>query len=362
MFTRKTTMGEVMAYPALMTMAKFMLPQAPEGADAAGKEDGQQNQGPDPAQLMEITFEQLCGAVSPAWNPDSMAEGFNAIVGHINNGVPMVQEIYTEEEIAADATKARAGLLWFPAEKKGPFALVCAGGAYMSVASIVEAFPVAKRLNELGITAFVLQYRAGVRGAAPKSGEDIRRAITYIIENHERFNVEEDYAAFGFSAGGHLVSELGTVNQGYKAYGFPKPQMLGLCYPLVAFAQNNARNCADAQAGHGLSSGESMTNDEQMRQAVAMMFEGQVTDAVLDEFTPINHLDKDYPKTFIWQTKEDEQVPYEANALEIYKRLQALNVPCRLKAVEHGLHGLGLGEGSEAQGWLDEAVAYWIEK
>ena len=339
MFTRKTTMGEVMAYPTLKTLTKFILPQPPEGADAG--DDGQQAQGPDPAQMMAVSFEQLCGAVSPAWNPDSMAEGFNAIVGHINNGVPMVQDIYTPAEIAADATKARTGLLWFPAKKRGPFALVCAGGAYMSVASIVEAFPVAKRLNELGITAFVLQYRAGVRGAAPKSGEDIRRAITYIIENHDKFNVDETYAAFGFSAGGHLVSELGTVNQGYKAYGFPKPQMLGLCYPLVAFAQ---------------------TSDDQMRQAVAMMFEGEVTDAVLDEFTPIQHLDEDYPKTFIWQTKADEQVPYEANALEIYHRLQALGVPCRLKAVEHGLHGLGLGEGSEAQGWLDEAVAYWMEK
>lgn len=128
MFTRKTTMGEVMAYPTLKTLAKFILPQPPEGADAAGGDDGQQAQGPDPAQMMAETFEQLCGAVSPAWNPDSMAEGFNAIVGHINNGVPMVQDIYTPAEIAGDDTKARAGLLWFPAKKKGPFALVCAGG------------------------------------------------------------------------------------------------------------------------------------------------------------------------------------------------------------------------------------------
>lgn len=29
------------------------------------------------------------------------------------------------------------------------------------------------------------------------------------------------------------------------------------------------------------------------------------------------------------------------------------------KCVKHGLHGLGLGTGSEAQGWLEEAVAFW---
>ena len=345
MFTRKTTMGEAASCPQLAGLTKYLFPQPQDeiskGSEtpqpSADAENGNAAQGPNPQQMMAVTFEQLCGAVSPAWNPDSMADGFNAIVAHMDNGVPMEQSIYSPEEIAADATKARVGLLWFPAKKKGPFALVCAGGAYMSVASIVEAFPVAKRLNELGITAFVLQYRAGVRGAAPKSGEDIRRAITYIIENKDRFNVEEDYAAFGFSAGGHLVAELGTTNQGYKVYGLPKPEMLGLCYPLVAFAQKK-ENCAGAQAGQGLSSGESSTSDEQMRQIISMMFEGEVTDAVLDEFTPVNHLDRDYPKTFIWQTKEDEQVPFEANALEIYRRLERLGVPCRLKAVEHGLH------------------------
>ncbi len=334
MFTRKTTLGEAASCPQLAGLAKYIFPQPVQN-----KEKGGAPQGPDPQQMMAVSFEQLCGAVSPAWNPDSMADGFNAIVVHMDNGVPVEQFIYSSEEVAKDATKARVGLLWFPTKEKGPFALVCAGGAYMSVASIVEAFPVAKRLNDLGITAFVLQYRAGVRGAATKSGEDIRRAISYIIENKERLNVDEGYAAIGFSAGGHLVSELGTNNQGYKVYGLPKPQMLGLCYPLVAFAQK----------------------DEQMRQAVAMMFEGEVTDAVLDEFTPIEHLDKDYPKTFIWQTREDEQVPFEANALEIYQRLKKLGVPCRLKAVEHGLHGLGLGEGSEAAGWLDEAVDFWKE-
>lgn len=119
--------------------------------------------GPDPEEMKKITLKMMASAVSPAWNPRSMAKGFQAIASHLDAGIPMKQEIYSIEERKADPTKERTGLLWFPAGKKGPFALVCAGGAYLSVASLVEAFPVARRLNELGITAFVMQYRAGVK-------------------------------------------------------------------------------------------------------------------------------------------------------------------------------------------------------
>lgn len=330
MFTENTTFEELLSCPQLSGLEKFFMQQPVEGQA--------QGLGPSPEEMKKISLKKMANFVSPAWNPQSMADGFNAIVDHVTNGVKMDYEIYTDQELAEDTSKLRTGLLWFPAEKKGPFAIVCAGGAYMSVASLVEAFPVAQRLNELGITAFVLQYRAGVKGAAEKSGEDLRRAISFIIDHKAQFNVAEDYAAFGFSAGGHLVSELGTANEGYKAYHMPKPQLLGLCYPLVAFAQKDA----------------------QMDAAVKVMF-GDVAnvDEMMARFTPADHLDEDYPKTFIWQTKEDEQVPFEANGLEIYNRLQKLGVPSRLKAVAHGLHGLGLGKGSEAWGWLDEAVAFW---
>lgn len=329
MFTEESTFEEILSYPGMAALEKFIMQQPVEGQEDMVD--------PAPEEMKKITLKMLASAVSPAWNPRSMAKGFNAIAAHLDADVPMKQEIYSSEEKKADPTKERTGLLWFPAEKKGPFALVCAGGAYMSVASLVEAFPVADRLNELGVTAFVLQYRAGVKGAAEKSGEDLRRALKFILDQREKFHVEEGYAAFGFSAGGHLVSELGTDNEGYKVYGLPKPQMLGLCYPLVAFAQE----------------------DEQMENCQNIMFEEGDREQMKEHFTPVEHLSRDYPKTFIWQTVEDEQVPFEANGHEIYRRLQKLGVPSKLKTVQHGLHGLGLGEDSEAAGWLDEAVEYW---
>ena len=190
MFTENTTFEELLSCPQLSGLEKFFMQQPVEGQA--------QGLGPSPEEMKKISLKKMANFVSPAWNPQSMADGFNAIVDHVTNGVKMDYEIYTDQELTEDTSKLRTGLLWFPAEKKGPFAIVCAGGAYMSVASLVEAFPVAQRLNELGITAFVLQYRAGVKGAAEKSGEDLRRAISFIIDHKAQFNVAEDYAAFGF--------------------------------------------------------------------------------------------------------------------------------------------------------------------
>ena len=68
----------------------------------------------------------------------------------------------------------------------------------------------------MGINAFVLDYRAGTDDAADKSEEDLHRAIQFIFENKERFQLEDSYAVVGFSAGGHLTAEFGTDNRGYK--------------------------------------------------------------------------------------------------------------------------------------------------
>ena len=333
MFTRLTKMQEVLECPGMDAVKKFISEYPVEGAPAEFGDVDAKNQ----AKLGQ-TFEEICSAVSPAWNPDAMADGLSAVAARAATGAQTVYEIYPEGELAADPGKQRTGLVYLPAAEKGPFALVVAGGAYIGVANIVEAFPVARRLNELGLTAFVLQYRAGTRRAAVNAGEDIRRAIRMIMERSGEFGVEQRYIAFGFSAGGHLVSELGTVNQGYLHYGFPKPELLGLAYPLVSL--------------EGMDDGMA---EFVMRQ---MLGDGY-TDEARKAFEPISNVDSGYPRTFIMQTVEDEQVDYEKNGLAFYRKMQSIGVPCRLKEVAHGMHGLGLGKDSEAEGWVDEAVAFW---
>ena len=247
-----------------------------------------------------------------------------------------------DEEKNEDPEKKNTALFWFPTGKKAPFAISIAGGGYNGVCSLMEGFPVAAKLNEMGINAFVLDYRAGTDDAADKSEEDLHRAIQFIFENKERFQLEDSYAVVGFSAGGHLTAEFGTDNRGYKTADLPKPEMLGLGYACVNLE---------------------FTEEEKKQQLSEDMFgknrEKEYYIAKRNEFTVLDHISSNYPPAFIWHTMEDELIPYEDNAVAMKEILDCVGVRNQLKCVKHGLHGLGLGTGSEAQGWLEEAVAFW---
>lgn len=319
-FNRNTLMGEIRNYPEFQSLKSHMNI---EGRD-------------------EETLTQMGLNVSPAWNADSMAYGLDALACYQKTKGNILYHFYTEEEQLTDKTKENTALFWFPVEKKAPFAVVIAGGAYMGVCSIVEAFPVARRLNEMGIHAFVLDYRAGTDCAAEKSEEDLHRAIRYIFENKNAFQIEESYIVIGFSAGGHLTAELGTDNRGYLAAGLPKPDMLCLSYALLDFSKKESMDETEI-CGAMFGRGKSSEYYREMKQ----------------EFSPLRHVSGIYPPAFIWQTVDDELIPYEENAPCMKEKLEKEGVPVMLKSVPHGPHGLGLGTGSEAEGWLEEALMFW---
>lgn len=289
---------------------------------------------------LDMTLKDVADHISPAWNADDMADGLNLIVSNVRNGNQVFFQIYTEEECAADESKNRVGIMYFPVNSTGPFFLVAAGGAYRAVASSVESFPVAKHLNELGCNAFVLNYRAGEFAATIKGQEDLHTAIRYILKNKEKFHVTDRYVCIGFSAGGHLMAELGTENLGYQQNCLPKPTALFLGYPFVSFGDKRHEQwILDNMFGTG--------------------YPPEYYQRKVKEYNPIEHVTENFPPVYVWQTVEDEQVPYNENAEQFYNVLNRKGVKCQLKRVEHGLHGLGLGRGSEAEGWLDEAVAFW---
>lgn len=67
----------------------------------------------------------------------------------------------------------------------------------------MEGFPIAQELNRLGYAAFVLQYRTGEYAQQPAPQEDIARAVQFILDHGDEFQVDTDsYAVMGFSAGG----------------------------------------------------------------------------------------------------------------------------------------------------------------
>lgn len=220
-------------------------------------------------------------------------------------------------------------------EKKSKFALICPGGGYGMVCSVAEGKPYAKKLNELGYSAFVLRYRIRSKGRYPIPMEDVAVALDYILEHSDELNVETSgYSLWGSSAGGHLVASFGTQNMGYSKYNLPKPSAIVLTYPVITMGSLTHQGSLENLLGEN-------ATQEQIQET-----------SVEKQITP------DYPPTFLWCGKVDDVVDYQ-NSVMMEQQLEENQVPHKFMLFESVGHGVGLAKGTEAEQWFQEAVQFW---
>jgi acetyl esterase/lipase len=157
-------------------------------------------------------------------------------------GVAPGSENWTYPERAAGTTArpqaqniVRPVLLYYPAEKAnavGTAMIVAPGGGFRTLMMSYEGVDVAKRLNQMGVDAFVLKYRttyvetnappaAAGRGPAttgPQAGQNVRemagadgqQAVRLLRLHAAEFGVRPDrIGMIGYSAGGAVL--LSTV-------------------------------------------------------------------------------------------------------------------------------------------------------
>jgi acetyl esterase/lipase len=122
------------------------------------------------------------------------------------NGLPTVTDV------------VRPVLLRYPAEKGravGTAMVVAPGGGFRALMISYEGADIAKRLNAMGVDAFVLKYRLAHDGPdAPArdevvklAGEDGRQAVRLAREKAGEFGYRPDRVGMiGFSAGGMVTS------------------------------------------------------------------------------------------------------------------------------------------------------------
>jgi acetyl esterase/lipase len=210
-----------------------------------------------------------------------------------------------------DGDKTRGTVLIFP------------GGGY-SFTSPREAEPIALQFNAAGFHAFILNYSVAPK-RHPQPLLDASRAMCIIRENAENWRIDsEKVAVCGFSAGGHLAASLGVhwnksylnvITDGDIAKN--KPSALILSYPVITSGEFAHRGSFNNLLG------ENATNES------------------LDEMSLEKHITKDTPKTFIWHTVEDSDVPVE-NTLLFAQGLRKHNIPFELHIYPEGSHGLSL--------------------
>lgn len=228
------------------------------------------------------------------------------------------------------------GIYAFTIGQDRPFVLILPGGGYNNVFAFVEGYTTAIKLNELGYNAFIGQYRVGKNAHYPNPQDDVAEMIQWIFLNAKRLGVNtKDYAVCGFSAGGHLAASWATKQLGYEKYKLPKPKAVMLAYPVITMGEHT----------HPGSRKKLLGKDYQNKEIQKMYsIEGLV--------------DSDYPATYLWQCKKDSIVPF-VNSQMFAEVLKKYNCHYEYLSVDGSGHGLGLGEGTPAEGWLEKAIALW---
>ena len=275
--------------------------------------------------------------------PDAVA-GLNLLIDNYNQGVQVSFPLYSEEEIQEDPTRAEARLFYFPAEQPGgKYALVVSGNFLECTGRVKEGCGTAFQLHEMGYAAFVLQYRAGSRIKDNSNYQDLVRAVQFITENAEKFEVQaEDYALVGHSAGGQLCAIFGTDRMGYSNYGLPKPGALLLAYPIINYMYSKPAFFYlydGAEPGDHLAPGDYYYNIEVAAE-----------------------VSSDFPPTFQWYGRNDNTLkgiffPLQSPALD--RALEAHGVMHQMLVFDNAPHGSATGTGTDAEGWLYQAAAFW---
>lgn len=235
-------------------------------------------------------------------DPNETVEIVNYLHDRAAAGEIVFYDIYTETEKDADPRKENTGLFFFKGNPGEKFAICNAGGGFAYVGAMQDSFPHALELSQMGYNAFALIYRPGAQTAC----EDLARAISFIFTHADELEVDTNcYSLWGGSAGARMAAWLGSY--GPAAFGgddLPQPGTVIMQY-----------------TGHS----DYTEND---------------------------------PPTFACVGENDGI----ANWRTMERRIEALGnlgIPTEFHHYPGLSHGFGLGTGTIAEGWIEDAVAFW---
>ena len=211
--------------------------------------------------------------------------------------------------------------------------LIIPGGGYEALWIDKEGVDVAKWLNGLGISAFVLKHRIpyweGKECRSDVALADAQRAMRIIRKNSKKWEINsKKIGVLGFSAGGHLASTLSTHHdQGIRRSNLEiekfasRPDFSILIYPVVTMKQPYVH----------MGSRKSLI--------------GKVpSNEIVEYFSNEMQVKADTPPAILIHSDNDLGVLVE-NSVNYYLALRKHKIPAALHVWEDGGHGYGLAKG-----------------
>ncbi len=227
-----------------------------------------------------------------------------------------------------------------PEIPNGAAVLVTPGGGYKWVVIDKEGYEIARYLSARGFTVFVLFYRLPGEGwaAGPDVAlSDAQRAMRLIRQRAKAYGVDPlRVAAMGFSAGGHVCTDL-VARFAARTYDpvdaadtlSPRPFCAAPIYPVVSMTPGNAHP----------GSRKLLINDDDRLEAA---------------HSPHLNIAADSPPCFIVHAEDDDVVPV-ANSLLFRDALKAKAIAVESHFFANGGHGFGLRKA------MGKPAAIWPE-
>ena len=249
---------------------------------------------------------RMLGDLSLTWyseiRPEKTVEICNYFKSHAEAGETVFYPIYTEEEMTAEASKRDTGLFFFRGEPGAKVAVCNAGGGMVYVGAMHDSFPHALELSKLGYNAFALIYRPGY-DTAPA---DLARAIAFLHKHAEELEVDmTDYSLWGGSAGARMAAWLGS----YRTSDFGEKD-----YPRPA--------------------------------------------AVIMQYTGLSEIYGNEPPTYACVGTRDGIASWRTMQRRI-EAIRANGTDAMIEVFDGLSHGFGIGTGTVAEGWINNAVDFW---
>lgn len=237
----------------------------------------------------------------------------------------------------------------YPAPVKtstGTAVIICPGGGYWGLAIEHEGAQIAKWLNGLGITAFVLKSRLPDNSIMVNKSvgpmQDGQEAIRVVRRHAREWNINPaKIGIMGFSAGGHLASTLST-HFNDKVYEpedstSARPDFSLLIYPVISM---------DAAITHAGSRYNLLGGDPSPELVKHFSNELQVT--------------QNTPPAFLVHSFDDYAVPVQ-NSIAYALAMKNFKTPCELHLYQSGGHGYGLGKSNNTESTWPASCKKWLE-
>ena len=220
-------------------------------------------------------------------------------------------------------------------DKKRNLVVIVPGGGYDHT-SVRESSFVSSAFNKEGFHTIILKYREQLDKFPVPMLE-----LMWTIDYARTQAYVDKVIVIGFSAGAHLVGLVSNNYMKYKEYN-SRPDIDILCYPVIA---SNKEYSHKGSFKYLL--------DDNMN---------------LEDFDIAKNCHKDFPKTFLWHTADDESVPVY-NSLDMVNALLKNKIKFEYHIFPTGVHGLSLATKESSMGddrkyspyvskWFDMALEF----